>query len=342
MSTALRVVPLLCSLTVACGDRSAAADSEVGSTAGSSGSTHGDGTGASSSEASGSSAESSTGAPELPTCPSFADGEPIGMLTDPAIVETSGLVASRTQPDVLWLHNDSGDTPRVFAVRPTGETIASYLLEGAFALDWEDMALGPGPEAGVDHLYLADIGDNGTIRGYVTVYRVPEPVVDAAGGEGLPLGGVVPIDLKYPDGPHNAETLLSDPLTGDLLIVTKEDAGPSRVFRAVAPIDVESKTTMEEIATLSFGVEPLPGSPLATGGDIADDGSLAIVRTYSHAFAWRRPTGVDLAEAFAGPPCPLPTLPDADGEALAVLPGGSAFVTISEGAMVPVRRFAAQ
>jgi hypothetical protein len=342
MSTAVRVASLLCSLTVACGDGSAATATEAGSTVGTSDSTHGDGTSTSSSGTSGSSSESSTGAPELPSCPSFADGEQVGALVDPAIVETSGLVASRTQPDVLWLHNDSGDTPRVFAVRPTGETIASYLLEGAIALDWEDMALGPGPEADVDYLYLADIGDNGTIRGYVTVYRVPEPVVDAAGGEGLPLGGVVPVDLKYPDGPHNAETLLSDPLTGDLLIVTKEDAGPSRVFRAVAPIDVEGKTTMEEIATLSFGVEPLPGNPLATGGDIADDGSLVVVRTYSHAFAWRRPAGLDLAEAFAGPPCPLPTLPDADGEAIAVLPGLGGLVTISEGAMVPVRRFAAQ
>lgn len=342
MSTASRVVSLLCSLIVACGDGSAATTNEAGSTVGTSDSTHGDGTSTSSSDTSGSTAESSTGAPELPACPSFAEGEQVGALVDPAIVETSGLVASRTQPDVLWLHNDSGDTPRVFAVRPTGETIASYLLEGAIALDWEDMALGPGPEADVDYLYLADIGDNGTIRGYVTVYRVPEPVVDAAGGEGLPLGGVVPVDLKYPDGSHNAETLLSDPRTGDLLIVTKEDAGPSRVFRAAAPIDVEGKTTMEEIATLSFGVEPLPGNPLATGGDIADDGSLVVVRTYSHAFAWRRPAGLDLAEAFAGPPCPLPTLPDADGEAIAVLPGLGGFVTISEGAMVPVRRFAAQ
>ena len=39
--------------------------------------------------------------------PTFADGVVVGVVTEPAINEASGLVASRANAGVLWTHNDS-------------------------------------------------------------------------------------------------------------------------------------------------------------------------------------------------------------------------------------------
>ena len=51
-------------------------------------------------------------------------------------------------------------------------------MSGATAVDWEDIAAGPGPVSGVAYLYLADIGDNAKARTSVQVYRVREPLVN--------------------------------------------------------------------------------------------------------------------------------------------------------------------
>ena len=66
-------------------------------------------------------------------------------------------------------------------------TIGRFEMEGVDMFDFEDIALGPGPEGpdGPDYIYIGDIGNNwdGHCRGinaddYV-VYRIPEPDVDA-------------------------------------------------------------------------------------------------------------------------------------------------------------------
>ena len=98
-----------------------------------------------------------------------------GTITDPALVEISGLAASRTVPGVLWANNDSGDGPRVYALSAAGELLGTYDLAGAEAIDWEDIAVGPGPDPSLHYVYVGDIGQNGGLRDQVEVYRVPEP-----------------------------------------------------------------------------------------------------------------------------------------------------------------------
>jgi hypothetical protein len=167
-----------------------------------------------------------------------------GTVETELLTEISGLAASRSQPDVLWAHNDSGDTARVFAMGVDGQHLGSYTLAGIDAVDWEDMAIGPGPVEGADYLYLADIGDNPAERPDVIVYRAPEP--DAGASDDLT--GVKTLVLRYPDKPHDAEVLLVDPLDGALYIITKEiTGGPSTVFRAV-DFD-QPNAILEEVAT---------------------------------------------------------------------------------------------
>src|SRR5439155_4051433 len=100
-----------------------------------------------------------------------------GTIASPALGETSGIAAGRRVNGVWWVHNDSGDGARVFAIGTDGRDLGEFALSGATAVDWEDIAAGPGPSAGVAYLYVADIGDNAKSRAAVRVYRVLESLV---------------------------------------------------------------------------------------------------------------------------------------------------------------------
>jgi len=276
-------------------------------------------------------------------CPSFFDPVTTGIVQDPAVNEASGLAASVQNPGVFWVHNDSGDSPRVFAMRADGVVVATYHVLGASAVDWEDMARGPGPTPGVDYLYLADIGDNAGVRSFVTVYRVPEPVVDldAAGGE-IDLAGAVALEMEYPGGAHDAETLLADPDTGDLFVVTKCRSstgctnGVSHVFRYPFPHQDGVRVTLTEVATIPFSGPALVHS--ATAGDLSPSGDRIAVRTYTQALLWTRAPGDTIAQALATTACPIPVAPEIQGETLAFSAGGASYSSVSEFASQPIRR----
>src|SRR5262249_26664738 len=88
-------------------------------------------------------------------CTRYTDvSDPSAALADPVLTEVSGVVASRAHPPVFWVHNDSGGEPTVYAISPTGASLGAYPIAGATAIDWEDIAIGPGPERGTSYLYL--------------------------------------------------------------------------------------------------------------------------------------------------------------------------------------------
>jgi hypothetical protein len=265
-------------------------------------------------------------------------------VSSPDVVEISGLAVSRTQPGVIWGHNDSGDTARVFAISPTGEHLRTFTLAGATATDWEDMAIGPGPTPGSDYLYLGDIGDNQAVRPSIIVYRVAEPAVSVGAMPSDDLAGVEALTLRYADKPHDAETLLVDPVTGDLFVVTKEIvAGLSSVFRAAAPLAPGPEIVIEKVAEFDLRqnqsrvVVPPDASPLAnvgwvpTAGDILSDGSLIAIRTYSTVWIWARGDDETVAAALESPPCEGPSILEPQGEAIA-FGGNDRYYTLSEGA----------
>ena len=268
---------------------------------------------------------------------SFTDGIQVALL--PAFLdEVSGLAESRTNPGVFWVHNDSGDEPRVYAVSRSGALLGRYTLSGATAIDWEDMAIGPAP-GGRSYLYLADIGDNSGQRRSVRVYRVSEPVVDMNQSPVVEtLSQVTSYDFVYEDGPRDAEGFMVDPLTGDFYVVSKRERDGNRVYRSISPRG-SGMNTLERVGRLT--------TTGTTGADISPDGLQVLIRRYSSAIDrdtppslagsyWSRPdASVSLATLLAQPAQTLRLVAEAQGESIAFAADNKGFYTTSEHGSLP-------
>lgn len=271
-------------------------------------------------------------------CPKFLAGQQVGTIKSDLIDEASGLAASRKNPYVLWTHNDKGGSARLFAVNIDGTHLGIYNLSSASNRDWEDIAIGPGPVDGVDYLYIGNIGDNDSQYASITVYRVPEPQVDYDQSPvNVTLTGVETITLQYPDGARDAETLMVDPPTKDIYIISKRDEHP-RLYRAPYPQSTTQITMMEYKCELPWRARIY--GDWVTAGDISPDGSMVIVRSYFSAWLWLRPADANLWKAFSSPPCDVPLFLEPQGEAICFDGKGDGYFTISEKKHQPIYYFA--
>jgi len=239
-------------------------------------------------------------------------------VADPELVELSGLVGFG---GMLVAHNDSGDRARLFVLADDGTT-REVLEVPAEAVDWEDIA------ATDDALFVGDIGDNEAQRPSVTVYRVTR-LADGVETQ--------PITLRYPEGSRDAEALLADPVTQDLVIVQKRYGGRVGVFVAPESDWSDGDATLAEVGTVVPGTGPLDA---VTAGDVGFDGRVVGLRTYDGVLVWPRDEGQSVAEALIGnPPCSAPTAVEQQGESLAFTADG--YVTASEGEHPVLHRFRA-
>ncbi|MFH1371478.1 MAG: hypothetical protein ABII09_09380 [Planctomycetota bacterium] len=267
--------------------------------------------------------------PVLADCPHFSAGRKVGTIESASISEASGIAASRKNANILWIHNDDGPAC-VYAMTPQGKYLGRYILDGAHNRDWEDIAIGPGPDPNVDYLYIGDIGDNVSIHKSIKIYRVPEPLVDANQPPAfVKIGDVETIELVYPNGPRNGETLMIDPLTKDIYVISKEE--PSRVYRTAWPQSTTSQTTLEYVAKLPSGT--------ATGGDISPDGRMIIVRGYFAASLWLRPEKAPLWQCFDKTECKVPLIFERQGEGICFDANGAGYYTTSEHRHQPIYYF---
>lgn len=246
----------------------------------------------------------------------------VGTTPKDALPEVSGIVQSR-QPFVLWMINDSGDEPYVYAVDTRNGLLSKHKLAGAANVDWEDIAVAPS-NAGYDSLgtrlndlYIADIGDNNAKRKSVVIYRIPEPDVSASST--ISESSVEKFELTYPDGPRDAEALLVDPLRGEIVIVTKRDA-KARVYSCD---DLRTSPVQ-----LTFRGE-LPFT-LITAGDVASNGHTIILKNYHKAWEWTRDPKEPLWKALLREGKRIPYGPELQGEAICYDEGDRGYYTTSE------------
>lgn len=261
------------------------------------------------------------GSPVLDYCSACGSPATTGAIVDDDIEEASGLVASAIHPGVFYVHNDAGNDPEIFAIGAAGQDLGVFEVDGADAVDWEDIARGPC--AAGSCLYLADIGDNDKERSSYTIYRAPEPGSVGSNGDVQ----AVAFSFTYPDGSHNAETLLVHPDTGVITLVTKVSSGQSSVYELELPTSPGGAL----VATKTGTITPPDGSPRFTGGDVHPAGHGVLLRTSTHALFFAASPGQSVAETLSGAPCAVPVAAEEQGEAIAWSPGGAGYVTVSEG-----------
>lgn len=265
--------------------------------------------------------------------------EAIGRVRDEAVTETSGLIRSRHHGDLLWLHNDSGDVARLFAVDPAGGTRGVTLLPQTPAFDWEGMARGPLRPNGPEGLFVADFGDNHHERPFIVIERLAEPGL--GGTAAAPRVGDEPDHLRftYGDGRrHDAEALIVDRPSGDLYVLTKEFEDRPGIFHAEAPHPASRgllgrrqapPRVLEQVGEVAL--PPDAGSHLVTDAALSDAGDGVLVRTYEDVFFFTRRSGEPLEAALDRPPVSWPAPEERQGEAITFVADPPGYATISEG-----------
>ena len=200
------------------------------------------------------------------------------------IDESSGIVMSRQYPGIFWTHNDSGDLPRLFAVRANGQLVAQVRVKGAKNIDWEDIA---NDDQG--HLYICDIGNNMNRRRELTIYIIDEP------NPFTETSALVTqrIDYHYPDQPRfpdlekfnfDAEACFWG--SGSLYILTKHRSDLHTQLYRLNLFSRESPQTAILIAEYDI-------RGMVTGADLSPDGRRLAVLTYKKIHLFDKPNDHD-------------------------------------------------
>jgi len=253
----------------------------------------------------------------------FGQSVDLGIVEYDDLNEASGLAMSRRYTNVLWSHNDSGDESRIYAMSMQGKHLGIFQLKDIEAIDWEDIACGPGPVTGTSFVYVADMGDNKAKRKIKYIYRFQEPEIK----QPVPkkIHWITTFDrfaFKYPDGRRDAETLLIEPNSCDLYIVSKREEQVG-VYRLMYPQSTQAINYAEKIATLPF--------TWAAGGDISPDGNELLVKTESIVYYWKKENQASINAFFETPNLvSVPYVQELQGEAICWFRQAMGYFTVSE------------
>jgi hypothetical protein len=262
----------------------------------------------------------------------------VGNIGNPEISESSGLAASRCQADVLWTHNDSGDDAFIFAINANGASLGTWKIPNAQNFDWEDIAAIK-DSSGNCYIYVGDIGDNKAKRSEHTIYRIVEPRISAANASSnrrsaLTAPEASVIRFTYPDYIQDAETLMIDPKSGDIYVVTKRVSGPAGVYRVRPDFTVGAPQRAEKVGEISVPAVP---NGFLTGGDISPDGLSMIICDYTQAYEYVLPEGTaGLDNIWKVEPEPVDIGKRKGGESVCYSPDGKAIFAGSEGRDSPL------
>ncbi|WP_209330416.1 hypothetical protein [Lunatimonas salinarum] len=249
----------------------------------------------------------------------FSHPQTMGKLDNKEIDEASGLAASWEHPNLLYTHNDSGGKPNVYLIDYSGKNLGNIKLKGVDNRDWEDIAVGPGPKPSTSYVYVGEIGDNQGKYAHISLLRFPEPLEIKEDMEITPEV----FHLTYPDGPRDAETLMIDPENGDIFILSKRDS--SNTLYTLPANKLTATGQKHELEK----VQKLPIT-MSVAGDISKDGSHIAIKNYWVIYYWPRLENEHIAQTLAKDPVLIPYKPEPQGEAIAFLPDGSGYFTLSE------------
>lgn len=237
-------------------------------------------------------------------------------LIDEKLPEASGLAASKVNRGSLWANNDSGNPAEIYLIDTTAQVTLTCRLP-VKNRDWEDVAVGPGPVEGKTYVYVGDIGDNNAVYDTKYIYRFEEPIADQ------PIKNITLTDtlrIQMSDGKRDAETMLIDPLTKDLYIISKREDSVG-VYKVPQPY-TKGIMIAQKVAKIPFY--------MIVAGGFSPDGTEILLKDYDHVYYWKRAKGEMLEQVLLRKPEQLPYAKESQGEALAWRLDAKGYYTISE------------
>ncbi len=237
----------------------------------------------------------------------------VGRVTHPPLNEISGVIKSQMFDDVWWVHNDSGDLPRLFALNSKGDVImpnwqakeffvnkpvaSDGEIDGkkvypgieiklATHMDWEDIAIKDGL------LYVGDFGNNFNSRHDLGIYVIAEP-----NPRQYPWTRPVKyIPIAFPDQQaipaksfqFDCESMFF--IDGVLHLLTKHRSGQSqspvpgtKLYR----LDHERVDRVNKLTLID--THETIGQPGPTGASVSPDGNRLAVLTTNEVWLFNRP-----------------------------------------------------
>lgn len=252
-------------------------------------------------------------------CQVFLPAQRLAELTDKKLEEISGIAASVTNPDLLWVHNDSGNPAAIYLINQQLEIKLECKLGDIKNRDWEDIAVGPGPEPGKRYVYVADIGDNNAKHDVKYIYRFEEPVASTQ-QDNITITEFDTIAFTLEDGKKDTEAIMVHPETNDIYLVSKREK-PVYVYQLTSPFSTTDTLVAKKLLSL-------PLTQIVSAG-FSPNGEEIVMKNYDDIYYWQlgqKPVG----EALAGQPTNLCYSEEPQGESIAFNTEGSGFYTLSE------------
>ena len=224
----------------------------------------------------------------------FGEAVSVGNLANPQINEASGLASSRLYPAVLWVINDGGNDPMLYAVGIDGADLGTFRVDGASNYDWE--ALASFRLQDTAYILIADVGDNWEQRETSSLYVVEEPSITKTGlNDDTPVSIAWHIRFTYEDGPRDCEAVAVDAAHRRVLLLSKRSLPPVLYELPLQPAEDDAIAIAQRVTTI-------PHFNWPTAIDVSPDGLSALVLTYNSAHLFLRKPDEDWLNAFKKQP----------------------------------------
>lgn len=234
--------------------------------------------------------------------------------------EASGLVASVVNPGYLWTINDSGNPAEIFLLNDEAEIVLTCKLNKIENRDWEEIAIGPGPEEGIVYLYIGEIGDNEAKYDMKYVYRIKEPVFEK--DDTIDIEDIETLKIVLPDGARDSEAFGLDHKNGDFYLISKREENVNVYYLPFSSLIEKDTLVPSKLATLPYH------NTVAI--DFSFDSKEVLLKTYNEIYYWKRPDSLSVLQTMNLPPTKLDYKSEPQGESICWNLDGSGFYTLSE------------
>ena len=234
---------------------------------------------------------------------------PYAKVKSAPIKEMSGIVKVPGRDNTYWVHNDHGDSARIFAITAEGKSIlptysrfTSYGDEpeqgkeqrqgfpvlDAQNVDWEDIAIDQ------NYLYLADMGNNSNTRRDLGIYLVskidPTASTRSAVIQHLPV--VYPDQTAFPPPQLHFDSESLFIFQDTLYLITKHRRPDGGKWEAGANL-YRLDTRYTDKPNVLTKVDSSAAIVAATGADLSPDGTTLAVVSYDALWLFQRPESSD-------------------------------------------------